>query len=139
MLTDLLTWNTWKTPIVGKIFLKKNHSAHFHTLPILKPLFDIFSFFVFITDAYQIRISAESEPMAGALDNNNMNNNYNNYNTNEAAPLASKKLNGKNMNGTEAPLVTYETSGEGKKLPIVIFNCNALSQAQPLTAGMYIW
>ena len=33
---------------------------------------------------------------------------------------------------SDAPIVTYETSGEGKKLPIVIFNCNALSQPQQM-------
>ena len=36
---------------------------------------------------------------------------------------------------SDAPLVSYETSGEGKKLPIVIFHCNALSQPQPMAAG----
>ena len=35
----------------------------------------------------------------------------------------------------ETPMVTWETSGEGKKIPIVIFNCGALSKPQPQSVG----
>ena len=35
------------------------------------------------------------------------------------------------VGGVEAsPMITWETSGEGKKIPIVIFNCGALSKPQ---------
>ena len=36
---------------------------------------------------------------------------------------------------TDSPMVTWETSGEGKKIPIVIFNCGALSKPQPQSVG----
>ena len=35
----------------------------------------------------------------------------------------------------ENPLVTWETSNEGKKIPIVIFNCLALSKPHPQAVG----
>ena len=91
-----------------------------------------------LTDAYQIRISTDAMPTAPALTDNKMdknkqenNNNKNNDNNNNGTP--SKK-----PAKSDAPLVTYETSGEGKKLPIVIFHCNALSQPQPMAAGKKI-
>ncbi len=55
--------------------------------------------------------------------NNNVNNNNNNNNS---------MKNNNNNNDGENPLVTYETSGEGKKVPIVIYNCNYLSQVNCL-------
>ena len=67
--------------------------------------------------------------MANKKQENNNNNNNNNNNTSGNTP--NKKQSGK----SDAPIVTYETSGEGKKLPIVIFHCNALSQPQPMAAG----
>ena len=40
------------------------------------------------------------------------------------------------VGGVEAsPMITWETSGEGKKIPIVIFNCGALSKPQPQSVG----
>ena len=94
-----------------------------------------------ITDAYQIRISADTMPIAPAQNDNNMakkqennNNNQNNNNNNNNNSTPNKK-----PAKTDAPLVTYETSGEGKKLPIVIFHCNALSQPQPMAAGKILY
>ena len=93
-----------------------------------------FSVKLCLTDAYQIRISTDTMPTAPALTDNSVaknkqeNNNNKNDNNNNGTP--SKK-----PAKSDAPLVTYETSGEGKKLPIVIFHCNALSQPQPMAAG----
>ena len=62
----------------------------------------------------------------------------NNNNENKANETPSKKS-AKDQKAqppvSDSPIVSYETSGEGRKLPIVIFNCNALSQPQPMLAG----
>ena len=61
-----------------------------------------------------------------------MNNNNNEGKVNETPK---KKVPADRPPAPDQPIVTYETSGEGRKLPIVIFNCNALSSPQPMLAG----
>ncbi len=73
-------------------------------------------------DAYQI-------PSRAGKENDAKNNNFpasNMKNNNNNSPNNIKNTN--NNNEGETPMVTYETSGEGKKVPIVIYNCNYLSQ-----------
>jgi hypothetical protein len=53
--------------------------------------------------------------------NNNLNNNNNNKDKNGNGSTPSKT--NKNSVADDFPLVTWETSGEGKKIPIVTFNC----------------
>ena len=77
-------------------------------------------------DAYQINIDHTST--------DNMNNN-NETKANETPSKKSTKDQKANPQVSDSPIVSYETSGEGRKLPIVIFNCNALSQPQPMLAG----
>ena len=82
-------------------------------------------------DAYQINIDHTST--------DNMNNN-NETKANETPSKKSTKDQKAQPQVSDSPIVSYETSGEGRKLPIVIFNCNALSQPQPMLAGQNtIW
>ena len=68
------------------------------------------------------------------LNNNNNNNSDNNNNNKDKNGNTPSKLN-KNSASEDFPLVTWETSGEGKKIPIVTLNCLALSRPQPLSVG----
>ena len=65
------------------------------------------------------------------LDNYNNNGNINNRNDNDKEDQIDKQKD----SGMEGPMVTWETSMEGKKIPIVIFNCLALSKPQPQAVG----
>ena len=66
--------------------------------------------------------------------NNNNNNNNNVGNIKDKNGNTPSKTN-KNSGPEDFPLVTWETSGEGKKIPIVTLNCLALSRPQPLSVG----
>ena len=67
--------------------------------------------------------------------NNNININNNNNNNNSSKDKNGKSSPSGNKVSDDFPLVTWETSGEGKKIPIVILNCLALSRPQPLSVG----
>ena len=65
---------------------------------------------------------------------------YNNNNNNAICNSKTEEAPNNNNNNAdstppEPPMVTWETSGEGKKIPIVIFNCQALSKPQPQAVG----
>ena len=67
--------------------------------------------------------------------NSSINNNNNNSKDKNSNGKSSPSGNKNNLVTEDFPLVTWETSGEGKKIPIVILNCLALSRPQPLSVG----
>jgi hypothetical protein len=69
------------------------------------------------------------------LNNNNINNNNTTSKDKNGNGKSSPLGNKNNLVTEDFPLVTWETSGEGKKIPIVILNCLALSRPQPLSVG----